>query len=157
MGELDSARVEQEETVKDSLGFLLAGDAVLHLLRVYFPLPLRSVGYLLIVLHLGLLLLDLDHAVQIGCGHGQHVHIVTPVLLALVLASARNSSLAPIVLLGRLWVRVLAVCSLEMGCSHIVVQRYVVVVDCVCSMGEGLLVRATIHLVHGILGLVACV
>ena len=157
VGELDSARVEQEETVKDALSFLLARDAVLHLLRVDLPLPLRAVGYLLIVLHLGLLLLDLDHAVEVRCCHGQHVHIVTPIRWTLVLAGARDPSLASIVLLRWLRVRVLAVRSLEVGSSDIVVKRHIVVVDCVGRVRVGLLVRAVVHLVHRILRLVASV
>ena len=110
MWQLHPAGVEQEETIKDALGLDMSCDAVLHLLRVYLTLLLRTISDFVSVLHFGLLLFNLNHTIQIGRFHGQYMHIVPFVDYSFCLACAWNSSLAPkitIILLRWCWVRII--------------------------------------------------
>ena len=143
MRQLYSARVEKQESVKDSLGFQVTIYTVLHLLRVDFSLLFRAVGHFVSVLHLWFLFFNLDHAIQISSFHRQHMHVLSFVRSGSRLAGARESSLVSKVVGGvRLasccWVGIRSVRSLELIDTQVLV-RHLVVIEHASSLDKRLL------------------
>ena len=71
MRKFDTARVKQEEAIEDSSRQTGRIEPRLHLLAINLSLLIRAVNQLVIVLHLGLFLTDLDHTVEICNLHGE--------------------------------------------------------------------------------------
>ena len=71
MRKFDTARVKQEEAIKDSSRQTGRIEPRLHLLAINLSLLIRAVNQLIVVLHLGLFLTDLDHTIEICNLHGE--------------------------------------------------------------------------------------
>ena len=67
----DTTGVKQEEAVKDSSWQTARIQPCLHLLAINLSLLVRAVNQFVVVLHLGLFLTYLDHAVKVRDLHGE--------------------------------------------------------------------------------------
>lgn len=139
--QLYSARVEKQKTIKNSLRFQVTIYTALHLLRVDFTLPFRSISYFVSVFHLRFLLFNLDHAIQIGSFHRQYMHILSFIYSVSCLTSTCDSSSVSKIITVRLirfWVRILSVCSLELINSQVLIW-YLIIIDHVSRLDKRLL------------------
>ena len=84
MRQLDAARVKQKEAIERASWQPAGIQPRLDLLAVNLSFLVRSVDQPVIVLHLGLLLADLDHVVEIGDFDGEARLLLLPVNQALV-------------------------------------------------------------------------